>query len=176
MPTIWITCDPTLDDRYRQHATKADAEAVWAKIVEAVRDSGDDDGWGDEPYTAALFQCEKVTGMTLRRIASADDMTEDGARCREQGWDFIAEADEVRFPLSECPSCARLRTEMARGSVRLAESRAECDNLRAMAAADRTVAGPIRIAETIGFIIPNPEQIKKTEGKTLLYPICEEKP
>ena len=91
----WMTYDP-IDSGYDPHYTEADARDVFAALVDDARDRGGD-GWSEEAEQIALYRLVPVATTKLRHTSTSTDDTDDGAKCRAAGWDFLAVLDVVEW-------------------------------------------------------------------------------
>ena len=89
---VWLTYDP--DDGWEQYDTEREARDALDCIVDHLRDDSSE-GWHEEAERAALYRCERAASLVLTTTATRDDDTEDGRRCRSEGWDFFARGDIV---------------------------------------------------------------------------------
>lgn len=77
------------------------AIADFGHDVQHHRDEGADDGWHDDVESVAVYRLVPIRSVTLTQIATSDDDSPDGERCRAAGWDYMAtlteheHADEV---------------------------------------------------------------------------------
>ena len=110
---VWLTYDP--DDGWEQYDTEREARDALDCIVDHLRDDSSE-GWHEEAEQAALYRCERVASLVLTTTATSDDDTEDGGRCRSNGWDFIARGDIVEHG----STIARLVAERDAARARLA--------------------------------------------------------
>ena len=126
---MWLTYDP--DDRYEEHDSERDGRVALNDLLDQHRDDAAE-GVHESVESVALYRCVRVAGIRQTTTATSEDDTDDGAWCRERGFDFKVELSiEDEAPLPPDP-----RDE------EIAALRAERNTLRAdLAAAHATIAG-----------------------------------
>jgi hypothetical protein len=125
---IWILCIP--DCGLEEFDTLTEARDAFDRAVDHLRDEASD-GWSEDVESLRLFRCEVVAQLRLRTVATAEDDTEDGERCRDAGWGYFAEGvvEETE------PEVEALRAE-------LRDRDAHIERLRLELACERGEPGP----------------------------------
>ena len=92
---IWILYVP--DCGFEEFDTLDEARDAFDRAADQLRDEAVD-GWSEDAENLRLFRCEVVARLRLHTVATAEDDTEDGERCRASGWDYIADGVVEEHP------------------------------------------------------------------------------
>lgn len=74
--------------------TETEARAAFDGLVERLRDRSAY-GWHEDAQAACWGELVPRQWLRLRVVARASDDTPEGAKCRAEGWDFMAEGEVV---------------------------------------------------------------------------------
>lgn len=74
--------------------TEAEARAAFDALVERLGDQSSD-GWHEDAESACWGELVPRQRLALRITARAEDDTPEGAKCRAEGWDYMAEGEVV---------------------------------------------------------------------------------
>lgn len=85
--------DPDEDGPELYH-TEAEARAAFDALVERLRDKSAY-GWHEDAQAACWGVLVPRQWLRLRVVARASDDTTEGAKCRREGWDYMAEGEVV---------------------------------------------------------------------------------
>ena len=99
---LWITYDP--ETGYEQHNTEAAGYAALDALLDEHIDRAHE-SVHEQVESVALYRCQRVAGIVQTVTATSEDDTEDGAWCRERGFDYkvdlaIARESEPAAPVT----------------------------------------------------------------------------
>ena len=94
----YLVFDPC--DGWRECIDARDALASFDTIEGYHRDESVD-GIHEDVEQAGLFVAIPVAALTIVKTADAEDDTEDSRRCREAGWDFLADIARAEMGAAE---------------------------------------------------------------------------
>lgn len=85
---LWITYDP--ETGYEQHNTEADGWATLDVLLDEHIDRAAE-SVHEQVESVALYRCTRVAGIVQTITATSEDDTEEGAWCRDRGFDYKVE-------------------------------------------------------------------------------------
>lgn len=145
--TAWLTYDP--EDGWSEHDNPNDAMIEFGAIVDHLRDESSD-GWHESADTAAWGIWIPIERLRLTVTARAEDDTEEGERCRDEGWDALLDGAVERVEPdahAEGFCTAKRAAVIAELRIQIAALEAERDALRAdLDKAHATIVSIVSIA------------------------------